>query len=157
MSVGPFYLLFLDPAWKLFAQPADSETDTLGHPDFWRRLCAEILAPHYGIKTEKSIKALGELCYAMPRGRCAMLLQKRPTAPKKWAIYHGNDLPAEVRAMFQKQIITAFGLESELKKENVAFASDEHEVMQPDDQLRIQRIIGPVPYGRIKDNEMGMP
>ena len=155
MSVGPFYLLYLKPNWMLIAKPAAIEADTLGHPEFWRSLCVEFLAPHYAIKSERRIKALSELCYAMPRGRCAMLLQKRSTAPKKWAIYNGGDFSAWIRIKAQNQIIRAFGLESENKLGNVAFVSDEHEVMQADDQLRIQRIIGPVPYGRIQTNEKG--
>ena len=148
MSVGPFYFIYLRPKWKLFAKPADNDAEFFGHPKFWRGLCKDVIAPHYGIQDERMVKTLSELCYAMPRGRCSQPLSRRGKLMDSWTIYHGGD----VTGGFQKNsaaIIRSFGL----KRGQVRFVLDEHETMQADDQQRIQKIIGPVPYLRPKGEQ----
>jgi len=143
MSVGPFYCVYLRPRWRLFAIAADSESETLGHPSFWRLLCNEVIAPHYRIRNKKS---LSELCYGMPRGRCAQALSRRGKAMQAWTIYHGGDFPSTKSVVGSDAILAVF----KLKKANVKFMFDVHETMQADDQVWIQQIIGPVPYSKRK-------
>jgi hypothetical protein len=143
--VGPWYWIYLRPCWRLFAAPAEHEEETLGHVEFWRQLATGVFARHYGLAPKK-IAVAQDLCYAMPRGRCARRTPKRQT-DRTWALYEGGDLPKGLRPAKERRLLLAkFGLRAEARDGNVEFVHDEHEVMQEDDQLRLQRIIGAVPY-----------
>lgn len=143
MSVGPFFCVYLRPLWRMFAEPAGAEEQALGHPKFWRKLCKDVVAPHYGIRDAKTIRILSDLCYAMPRGRCSRPLTRRGQSTQGWVAYHGGDFPlAKDIKDGSDAIYSAFGL----GPDQVRFVCDDHERMQFDDQWRIQELIGPVPY-----------
>ena len=144
MSVGPFYCIYLRPLWRIVAKATDSDADFLGHPTFWRGLCKDVIAPHYGIRDKKTLGVLNDLCYAMPRGRCSQALSRRGKPMQEWTIYHGGDFPdAEAIEKAATAIYSAFNL---VDRSQVKIRYDEHERMLSDDQQRMQQIIGPVPY-----------
>jgi hypothetical protein len=144
--VGPWYWVYLRPRWRLFAAPVRAEQETIGHPEFWRQIVVGFLAPHYGVTNPRKIEMLAQLCYSMPRGRCAMPM-RRPGHPPSWAVYHGGEFPAgSDPENLKRTLLRRFGLTTEAKRGGVRFVLDEHEIMQDDDQRRLQRIIGPVPY-----------
>jgi hypothetical protein len=139
--VGPWYYLYLRPRWRLCADPVCLEEETLGHPKFWKRLVAEFLAPHYGIKSAKKIALLEEICYGMPRGRCSQWIERRGLG--SWTLYHGSDFPSKLKPEAERmKLLNIFGL----RGNEVKVIVDDHEMMQSDDQRRLQEIIGPIPY-----------
>jgi len=146
-SIGPWYWLYLRPFWRLVAHPVNSEADNLDHPEFWRRLCVEIIAPHYSIKTPKKLEVLAQLCYAMPRGRCSKTLLRRGSGAQSFILCYGRDFPTGVtEESAKKALLKYFGLMAADRRGIVKMAFDEHERMLVDDCARIQEIIGAVPY-----------
>src|SRR5437762_1764122 len=82
----------------------------LVHPEFWRGLCNDVIAPHYRIQG-KAARILSDLCYSMPRGRCSLTVARRDSSVQSWAIYHGGDAPGTAGINGHlKAILRAFNL-----------------------------------------------
>jgi hypothetical protein len=131
---GPWYWVYLNPKWKLFAFPAVDQESSLGHSEAWLKV-ADAIAAHYRIRDSRLLAELRELPYCMPRGRVCRLPDGR------WVAWHGHDRPV---AWSGKQIVKAFGL----RGRPVSFEFDEHEKTLREERRAIDGIIGPVPYNR---------
>ena len=84
--------------------------------------------------------------YAMTRGRCSALIGRG--GQPRWGLFHGNDFPSKLNVDAQKQrLVSTFGLRDATRMGLVSFQFDDHERMIPDDQRRLQRLLGvSIPY-----------
>lgn len=97
----------------------DAET---GHVEMWGAVLDQI-ARAWGKQREPLGKALGDCCYALPRGRVT-----RPG--RQFLVLHGDDAPYPD---WLERVLVAFQLQRSL----VRLLPDEHERMLRADQLKL--------------------
>jgi hypothetical protein len=120
---GPWYFVFLKPNWVLQTMPMSGDEQTMDHPDFWKVIVTQNIAPHYKIKKQSIIADLQNLPYAMPRGRITSI--QTFGGRKQWAAYHGNDY--QYSTADKKKIASEFNLTEQLYAGLLRFIPDDHE------------------------------
>lgn len=143
--LGPFYYLYLKPAWVLKALPsAEGQT---GHPDYWEALVDSIIAPHYKITDPRRIEAIKNIPYSQPRGRVD---EYQPKGRRlEWIVQVGNDIQYDQK--LQKQVLVAFNLGTQYMAGLVRFVPDYHEVMIAAEFKQFEELVAPMPEAEKKN------
>lgn len=134
--VGPYYWVPI-PAenekgykWDLLTFFEDVYGGFVEHMKAWEKEVAPYLAEKWG----KSVRALKDLPYGVPRGR--VTTTSRSGSLKQYAILHGGDSPTKSDTDLKLIIKRKFGLLEPM------IHLDDHEVMQSWDLSGLESVLG---------------
>lgn len=152
-SQGMWYYLYLKPKWVRVIIKS-REYGHYQHVDFWDKYIVHKLIDYYALSREE-LNFLSDLSYSMPRGRVSysgrslsdIEIVGMQELEDTWYMDYGNDIPSPLNPESEKRkLISGFNLTGPANNDKVVFRKVPHEMMIPEEQKKMQELIGHVPY-----------